>query len=176
MWVPPGDEFAELLRSGFTRSAWRWECQGTYHEPDEREPLQAWRDGRPDFRFLEGWLAQIRRQRAEGKTFQRVRLLTDPLTEYLRWMSEFTSLNVEAGEDIRWIGQRRARELGAPTHDFYLLDDERVAIMQFDSHGVAGIEVTDEPGTLAGHRRWRDIVWPAAVPHAEQFTPTTRSP
>lgn len=174
-WVKPGAEFAELFQT-YQRSAWRWECQGTYREPDEREPLQAWRDGRPDFSFADAWFAQIRQHRAEGKVFERVRMLTDPLTEYLKWLAAMTRLNIEAGEDVRWIGETQARGLGAPTHDFYIFDDARVAILHFDDDGVSGAEVTDNPDVLAEHRRWRDAVWPVAVRHVEQFAPTTRSP
>ncbi|UUV34360.1 hypothetical protein NQK81_13195 [Amycolatopsis roodepoortensis] len=174
-WVNRGAEFADLLRT-FKTSAWRWECQGTYHEPEEQGPIQAWREGRPDFAFVEPWFAQIRRQRAEGKRFERVRMLTDPLTEYLQWLAAMTHLNIAAGEDIRWIGETEARELGAPRHDFYILDDERVAIMHFDERGAAGAEVTDDPVVVDDHRRWRDTVWPVAVRHAELFEPAKRSP
>lgn len=174
-WVKSGAEFAELFRT-FERSAWRWECQGTYREPDEREPLQAWRDGHPTYAFMDDWLAQIRQQTAEGKTFERVRMLTEPPTEYLRWLFGFTHLNIEAGEDIRWIGEDQAHKLGAPDHDFYLFDDRLVALLHFDDNGVAGAEVTDEPGIVADRRRWRDLVWSVAVPHDQQFAPTTRSP
>ncbi|WP_033290441.1 DUF6879 family protein [Amycolatopsis jejuensis] len=174
-WVKAGSEFAELLRS-FERSAWRWECQGTYREPDEQEPLQSWRDGHPDYAFLQPWFDQIRAQRAAGKTFERVRLLTDPPTEYLQWLFELTHLNIEAGEDIRWIGEDRARRLGAPSEDFYLLDDRVVATMHFDGNGVVGAEVTDDPATVASHQQWRDTVWSVAVPHDKQLAPTTRSP
>jgi len=174
-WVRPGAEFAELLRS-FESSAWRWECQGTYREPDESEPLQAWRDGQPYDGFMDGWLAQIRQLRAADRTFERVRMLTDPPTEYLSWMIGITHLNVEAGEDIRWIDEQEARELGAPRYDFYILDDRVVARLHFATIGLVGAEVTDEPGTVIEHRRWRDVVRPVAVPHDKKFPPATRSP
>ncbi len=174
-WVHRGSEFAELFTT-FERSAWRWECQGTYREPDEQAPIQAWREGRPDYSFADAWFAQIRWQRAEGKTIERVRMLTDPLTEYLQWLASMTHLNIESGEDIRWIGQTHARELGAPEHDFYIFDDARVAILRFDDNGVSGAEVTDTPAVVATHRRWRDTVWPLAVRHAVQFEPAKRSP
>ena len=174
-WVKPGAEFADLFHT-FESSAWRWECQGTYREPVEREPLQAWRDGRPDFAFMQPWLDQIRAHRAEGKAFERVRMMTSPPTEYLRWEFEFTPLNIEAGEDIRWISEEHARELGAPGHDFYIFDDRRVAVLRFDNNGVSGAEVTDDPATVAEHRQWRDRVWPVAIAHNQQFAPTTRSP
>lgn len=174
-WIKPGAEFADLLRS-FKRTAWRWECQGTYREPDEQEPLQAWRAGRPTYEFMSPWLDQIRHQLAEGKTFERVRMIPDPPTEYVRWLYGFTHLNVSAGEDIRWIDEEHARELGAPTRDFYLFDDQTVGILHFGDNGVSGVELTDEPGTVAEHQRWKDRVWPVAVPHSQQLEPTTRSP
>lgn len=174
-WIKPGPEFADLFRS-FERSAWRWECQGTYREPDEQAPLQAWRDGHPDYAFMQPWLDQIRELRAAGKTFERVRMMTDPPTDYLRWMFQVTPLNIEAGEDIRWIGEGHARKLGAPREDFYLFDDRTVAVLHFDDNGVAGAELSDDPATVAPYRRWRDLVWPVAVPHDKQFAPTTRSP
>ncbi|WP_290055680.1 DUF6879 family protein [Amycolatopsis solani] len=174
MWVDGGEGFAELLR-GFERSAWRWECQGTYPDPAEREPMQAWRDGRLDAEFMTEWLAQIRRLRAAGQVFERVRMLTEPLTEYLRWMISLTPLNVEAGEDIRWIAERDARQLDVPAYDFYLFDDRIVARLHFDETGVAGVELSDEPGTVAEHRRWRNQLWRAATPHDEKFA-ATRSP
>lgn len=173
-WVEPGPEFAELCRS-FDHSAWRWECQGTYREAEEQEPFRAWQDGRRDDSFIQPWLEQIRAFRAAGKRFERVRMMTDPPTQYLRWMFEITPLNVEAGEDIRWIGEAHARKLGAPEHDFYLFDDRLVAVLHFGDTGVAGAEVTDDAATVARHRQWRDTVWPVAVPHNAQFAPT-RSP
>lgn len=174
-WIQPGPEWAELFHS-FRRSAWRWECQGTYREPGEREPFRLWRKGRRDDSFLDGWLAKVRGWCAQGKTFRRVRMVTEPPTEYLRWMFEVTDLNVAAGEDIRWISETDARRLGMPGHDFYLLDDERVVIMHFGDDGLAGAEVTSDPAVLAEHQRWRDRVWPVAVPHAQFDGATARSP
>ena len=175
-WVNRGEEFAALFRA-FEHNSWRWECQGTYREPGEREPFRLWREGRPDNAFLDGWLTRVRSFRAEGKTLQRVRMVTEPPTEYLRWMFTVTPLNVAAGEDIRWISEQAAHFLGGmPKHDFYLFDDQRVAIMQFDDNGVVGAEVTDDPGTVAEHRDWRDRVWSAATPHAESEYATARSP
>lgn len=166
-------EFGRLVRS-FKRSAWRWECQGVYHEPSERKPFQLWQQGQIDRSYLERpWLQRVRQLRAAGRTWERARMLTDPLTEYLRWMLEFTYLNVEAGEDIRWLGEADARRLGAPGYDYYLLDDELVVVLEFGDQGVTGAEVTDDAGRLAAARAWRDLAWANATPHAEYMT--TRS-
>ncbi|AIJ26342.1 DUF6879 family protein [Amycolatopsis methanolica] len=175
-WVNRGEEFAALF-TGFRHSMWRWECQGTYHEPGEREPFRQWQEGRPYNGFLDRWLARVRQFRSEGKTLERVRMVTEPPTEYLRWMFTVTPLNVAAGEDIRWISESDARALGEmPEHDFYLFDDARVAIMRFDENGVLGAEVTEDPRVVADHRRWRDRVWSVATAHAESQYATARSP
>lgn len=165
-WVDSGQDFFQLCTT-YRHSAWRWECQGVYHEPDEQEPLQRWREGRPDNSFLSGWLSVINRLRAEGKLFNRVRMVTDPPTDYLRWMFSFTHLNIEAGEEIRWIDQQDLPGDGAPEYDYYLLDDERVAVVTFGDNGVVGAEVTDDAHVVERHRQWRDFVWPIATPHGE---------
>lgn len=166
VWIERGEPF-ERLFSTFTTSVWRWECQGEYHEPVEDAPFQQWREGSRDDAWLQPWAQFVRGLRQDGKTFSRVRMLTEPLTDYLRWMLDFTYVNVDAGEDIRWIEQHQARELGAPTHDFYVFDDVRVGILHFDDAGVAGVELDDDVDVLRKHQQWRDLVWPLAVPHRE---------
>lgn len=167
------EEFFRLITS-FDRSAFRWECQGVYSEPDEAEPFAAWRAGDPDYGFMDGWLDTVRGWSAAGKTFTRVRMMTTPPTEYLRWMLDFTHLNVEAGEDIQWIDEIVARDLGMPGQDFYLLDDRTVVLMTFDETGVAGATVTEDNAAVAGARGWRDLALANAAPH--HLYVTTRSP
>jgi hypothetical protein len=139
--------------------------------------MQLWREGRPNSSFLDGWLKKVRGYRAEGKTFQLVRMVTEPPTEYLRWMFTITPLNVEAGEDIRWINQTDARQLQMPSYDFYILDDEQVAIMHFDDNGFSGAEVTSDSTVLAEHQECRGRAWAVATPHAEyHYEAASRSP
>lgn len=176
-WIEPGPNFRRLVTE-YRQSSWRWECQGAYREPDEREPWALWREGRPDHSFMDGWVATIRGITEAGKRFERVRMVTEPPTDYLRWMFAFTHINIEAGEDIRWLEESRARalEMPMPEHDFYIIDDERVAILHFGDNGVSGVEVLDDAHTVAEHQRWRDLVWPLAVPHMESEYVSMRSP
>ncbi|MQA08434.1 MAG: hypothetical protein GEU98_07745 [Pseudonocardiaceae bacterium] len=168
--MDPSDRLTELLHS-FQRSSWRWECQGHYAVDEAK--LQRWRAGLPrDEEARRPWLGFIHGLRVAGATFERVRMLTEPLTEYLRWMLEGTQHNVEAGEDIRWIQQSMARDLGMPAYDFYLFDDQRVAIMRFDDDKLlTDLEVTDDPTSVERHRAYRDAIWPQAVRHADYYAP-----
>jgi hypothetical protein len=165
-WLDP-DQFGDAVMD-YQHTAFRWECQGTYREPSENGPIQAWREGRIDEAYSHRpWLDEMRHNRAQGRLWQRVRMLTEPLTEYLQWMVATTHLNVEAGEDIRWLAESRAHELRMPDHDFYLLDDTRVLRLHFGEHGVAGADMVTDLGEVARHRRWRDLAWDAAIPHYE---------
>jgi hypothetical protein len=148
------------------RNSWRWECQGDY-QVDEAK-LQRWRAGLPfeETRASLKWHAYVRDLRQRGIPFERVRMLTEPLTEYLRWMLGVTYRNINAGEDIRWITESRARALKMPDYDFYIIDDERVAIMRFDADKVlVDLEVVHDASTLATHQAYRDTVWPLAIRH-----------
>lgn len=165
--INPDDEFAALFPT-VTTSSWRWECQGDYLV--DHEKVQRWRNGEREEQNYEerDWVRYIRGLRQAGIPWERVRMLTEPVTDYLTWMLAITNWNIDAGEDIRWIKESRARELGAPDYDFYLFDDNRVVIMHFDDDKVlTGAEVVDDEDVVTEHRAWRDTVWPHAVRHRE---------
>ncbi len=164
------DEFAALLRS-VRRSSWRWECQAEYAV--DLPEVERWRAGLPAVETDDdrAWLDHLRRLRADGIPFQRVRMFTEPLNDYLAWMRQAIGPNVAAGEDVRWLPESTARSRGLPSYDFYLLDDELVAILQFtDAKHLTGVEVNDAPDFVAAHRQWRDTAWPLAIPHAGYVT------
>lgn len=151
----------------FTTSAWRWECQGDY--TIDHPALDRWREGLPrETAGKQKWLDYIRGTTSAGRSFERVRMLTEPLTKYLEWMIEFTHENVEAGEDIRWVPAHVARELEMPPYDFYLFDDAQLVIMRFGADKLlAELDVTGDSAVVEQHRAFRDRVWPLGVPHAD---------
>lgn len=141
-------------------SAWRWECQGVYREPAEAEPLRKFLEGEEvDHGFMDDWLAMIRRNTEAGKTYGRVRVLTEPLTDYLRFELSFTHLNVQAGEDVRVMTAAHARELDLPEQDFWLLDNEQVLVMHFGADGFDYADVVTDPAKLGRFREIRDLAW-----------------
>lgn len=165
--------FAELFRR-FSRSAWRWEAQGTYRQPDEVEPWQRWRDGiavATDLDWLRPWLDEVRSATSAGKRFERVRVMTEPPTEYLRWQMEVTPANIQAGEEIRILAASEARALNLPDQDFWLFDDERVAVLHFSSDDLEGAEIITDPATVARYRSWRDVAWQHAVAFEDYVKP-----
>src|SRR5882724_9711205 len=141
-WIDPNEGFAELFAT-IKRSSWRWECQGYYRVDDEA--VQRWLDGEPtvDGTEYQEWRHYIRGLNEAGIPFQRARMLTEPLNDYLRWMlATTTQHNVAAGEDIRWLSENLARQLEMPGYDFFLFDDDRVVIMEFnDDKLLASVEL-----------------------------------
>jgi hypothetical protein len=148
----------------FRHTAWRWETQGVYREPYEQEPLRAFLAGdEPDLSFMDGWWADVRAGTDAGRKYGRVRVLTEPLTDYLRFELSFTHRNVEAGEEVRVLTDARRRELGLPEEDFWLFDDELVALMHFDDGGFTYADAIRDPATVSEFREIRDVAWKDAM-------------
>lgn len=163
-----GEAFAQLFRT-FTRSAWRLESRSAYLVAEEQQPLRRYlNEGVLETDFLQGWLDDVRAATSAGRQFGRVRVLTDPLSDYLRWEMTVAGLNREAGEDIRVLSGAQAAELGLPDHDFWLFDDERLARMHFTDDGAPlGAEMIADPGTVSRYRQWQEMALAHAVPFTE---------
>lgn len=161
-----GQDFADLFTS-FTRSAWRFETQLTYAEDYEQAELRRFLAGESlDVSYLAEWLDMVRAATDMGKRFGRVRVVTKPLTDYLRFELAVAPHNVAAGEEIRLLAQERARDLGLPGHDFWLFDDERLAVMHFEESSFVGAEIVTDPEAVRRHRAWRDLAWHHGEPFA----------
>ena len=173
-WIEPGAEFAELLRS-FRTEAWRWESQGTYRQPAEEEPWRRWRAGEPDsLDWLRPWLDDVRAATRSGRRFARVRVFHQPPTEYQRWQLDVTPVNISAGEDMRVLTASQAVDLALPAHDFWLLDDTRVARMHFHDQQFVGAELIDDPDEVDLYREWKRTAWDHAVPFADYMHDATQ--
>ncbi|RMI41030.1 hypothetical protein EBO15_24665 [Actinomadura harenae] len=108
---------------------------------------------------------------ADGRPFQRVRVVTVPLGNYSRYALWSAQGNHAADEEIRYLDRDQAAALGLPVrppHDAWLLDDNRVALLHFDDDDqLLGAELLDDPATVEQHQIWRDIAWKASVSRDE---------
>ena len=161
------EEFAAELRS-FRTSAFRLETREHYAVTFERNAFQRFLDGSPlppeRLDWWRAWLDDMRELTRQGKTIGRVRVLSDPPSDYQRWEMWGTPWHVEAGEQILYLPHREAACAGIPLdRDWWLLDDERLIIMQFADDDQPGEKMlTTDPKLVAEHRRLRDL----AVHHA----------
>jgi hypothetical protein len=162
------DDFWEPFER-FSYSVFRLEVLQSYAAPVEDLDLAAFLDGkpRPSNPGRDKWTATIAANRDAGKTQQRVHVVTEPLTDYMRY--ELTwgyEPNAKAGEDIRIIpvpGSRLWPPL--PKSDFCLFDSSELFAMIYGPDGTwRGAEPVSDPHRIVEACRWRDAALHHAVP------------
>lgn len=165
----------DALFVGFEHTAWRLETRDAYLVDDEVAPLRAFLAGDDvDLAWFAGWLETIRSAVARGRRFERVRVVPEPLTDYLRFEAWLCQYNVAAGEDIRYMPLDQARALGLPDDDFWLFDSRRLARLHFDDAGrPQGAEMIDDAGAVARAEQIRAVAWPRAIPFQQWYRPET---
>lgn len=153
------------------RSSWfRLETLQAYDVEYEAEEFQAFlRTGRAD-QEPQDWQRMIAAHTRAGRHLQRVHVVQEPLTDYLRY--EFTAYehNARAGEEIRIIPvQNHQWPAGLPEqHDFWLFDDRDAWDMQYDPTGrFLGAKQSDRAEEIEQRRRWRDTALAQSMPLAD---------
>jgi hypothetical protein len=167
-------EFDALFAS-FKHTAYRLETLQAYDVSYEIKPYRAFLVGQPRPRDAakNSWTAMLKDAAASGKTVQRVHLVNEPLTDYLRYELEWSyPPNVEAGEDIRVLPADLAPAPSLATlgtlDDYWLFDSSDLWVMRYDHEGrFEYIRQVSDPGTIISHAYWRDAALHWAVPYAE---------
>jgi hypothetical protein len=158
------DEFGQIFDS-FEHTAFRLEARDRYDEPYENESLRKFLAGeQDDLPWMQEWLTIVRDAAADGRRFQRVRVVSLPLTDYSRfgvWCAQFTN---DAGEDIRYLPRNHPAVQALPNHDYWLFDSHTLVRMHFDDDDrFVGAERIEEPAVIVQHTYWRDAAWHHAV-------------
>ena len=173
------DEFVRQF-SEFEDTAWKLEVRDRYNVVEEAEAIQHFLEtgdlGRDeDHARTSSWHRNVTASRKEGKVWQRVRVVSEPLSDYITWEHAVTCFNLEAGEDIRWLPRRHPAVKDLPELDFWLFDGTWICVLHFDDDDVPyELERIDDPATVARYRRWRDTAWHHAIAHNE-YVPSTVS-
>jgi len=121
-------------------------------------------------RPLGEWQHMIRRHTNAGRCLQRVHVVVEPLTDYLRYELAAYIQNSEAGEDIRLIPVRGDDwppdlPLG---DDFWLFDETEVWDMHYDTQGQFLKAARAASSTrIEQCVRWRDLSLAQAVTLAD---------
>jgi hypothetical protein len=161
------DEFAVDFADAFTKSAFRLELLDTYIAANELEPFRRFQAHEPrDDAWREPWKRLVRAARQAGKRMERVHVVGEPLTDYMRFLLTWAyPANVEAGEDVRVLPRRIAETLDLPGQDYWLLDARHVALMGYDDQGNwLSVDLIDEPYIVANHIAGRDAALKRSIP------------
>ena len=109
----------------------------------------------------------MRRNNEAGKVLRRLRIVSEPATDYIRFEWLDAAQLVAAGEEVRWLPRRHASTLLLPGSDFWMFDRQTVAFTHFsgDRH-VLDHEVTTEPDIVSMRAVAFDRARGVAIPHA----------
>lgn len=146
------------MRDGYMRSdpmfiAWQ---QGYRDSPSDREKW--WRP----------WLTLIQETVARGVSVRRARVVSEPISDYVRFEYDITFTNVAAGEQVRWLSRRHASDLALPGNDFWLFDERLVLINHFTGDGeLSDNELIEDTNLARLCAVAFDAVWERGTPHAE---------
>jgi len=162
-------ELGELCR-GIRTSFVHLETRDSYGTDTELPHLAKWRRGEPDdYEWLQWWLDMLRGHRASGRTCRRARIVSEPLSDYQRWVLSYVQLFVDAGEDTRYVPRDRLTSILLPgSGDFYVFDDRIVLFLHYSGLGTnASFAISEDPQTVRTCREAFDVVWELAATAGE---------
>jgi hypothetical protein len=158
--------------SNFQHSAFRLETLPVYSVPQEVEMLAAFKRGE-DVRLPEDhpWLERVRQHTRSGKLMRRVRIISHPLSDYLRFELSLYPRCVDAGEDIRIAEFNEGTERAICNQDLWLFDETTALMMSYDSEGHF---MGTKSGSVDYCLQQRDIALSRATPLLEYTARTAR--
>lgn len=167
-----GEAWAKRFRT-FEREAFRLETLPQYLVPQERDQFDEFKaNGTVPVMADEpgGWLETIRNATARGAHMRRVHVVTEPLSDYLRFeCTAYYVPNTAAGEDIRILDLGRTGPLDLPSFDYWAFDEIDIVHMHYEPDGTqTGRELLDTPD-LSQYLAWRDLAWKHATPFREYW-------
>ncbi len=151
------------------RSAWHMELRDSY-TPDDPDWLD-WQAGRrfdPAERWA-SWHGLVRATVDRGVNVRRVRLVSEPVTAYIKFEYDVTAAhNVAAGEEVRWLPRAKAAGLLVPCSDFWVFDGQVVLWNHFAGDGSwVGEERADDPALAKLCASSFEAAWERAIPHED---------
>jgi len=164
------EQLVQDFGSLFRHRVFRLEALDCYDAPNEHEPYARFLAGQPpDLAWREPWKRLVRDVRASGRIMQRVHIVTEPVSDYVRFeLLHVYPANVEAGEDVRILARQPAEGAGVTFRDFWLFDDSLAALLGYDDDGrVQSVQTTDSPLELERMREERGDALTLAVPLAQ---------
>ena len=167
--LPP--KFEELLNA-VERSAVHLEMRDGYSKT--HHAYVAWSRGEAvDPRAVwPEWFPLVGRVVRTGGHVLRARIISEPVSEYVRFQYSVTSgLNLASGEQVRWLPRRHTSDIALPGNDFWLFDERIVMWNHFNGDGEStGYEVTDDLALVELCNAAFTSVWERAIPH-ESYEP-----
>jgi hypothetical protein len=166
------ESFDELL-ARCTRTALKLEFRDQYMTGDPG--YLAWQAGDLDQAIAEyaGWTATARAAVGRGVQMKRVRIVSEPVSEYIAFEYAVTAqVNAAAGELIRWVPRQRVSDLALPGNDVWIFDDRVLQFCLFAGDGrFTGNVVGTDSEVLKLCASAFEAAWERGIDH-DQYNPT----
>lgn len=105
-----------------------------------------------------------------GVVMRRVRIISEPVTDYIRYEHALTPVNVMLGEQVRWLPRRQASDIALPGNDLWIFDGRLVQFNHFTGNGDWAdpkYSVTEDPAVVELCSSAFEAVWERGVEHRE---------
>jgi len=143
----------------------------TVHDP----AYTAWTRGQPPMAAEQyrSWTDLITATTRRGVTVRRARIVSEPLSDYIRFEHHITAeVNLAGGEAVRWLPRRQTTDLALPGNDFWLFDDTVLLVHHFSGDGdKTGAELVNDTEIVSRCAAAFNTIWHRAIPHAD-YQPT----
>lgn len=165
-------EQRDSLIAGFAREALHLEMRDVYAAADHSR-FRRWLAGeefdpQAEAEWWRPWREMMHCHREAGRALRRLRVVSEPVNDYIRFEWLDAGELVKAGEDVRWLPRQRASALLLPGNDFWCFDAETVVFTHFSGNGeVQGYELTTDAGLVGRCMAAFEAAWSIAIPHAE---------
>lgn len=119
------------------------------------------------------WIDLIGSAVERGVKCRRVRVVSEPVTDYIRWEHAISDGNIRAGEDLRWLPRKQGRDLLLPGADLWMIDSRlvRYNYNAGDGRSLRQYEYVSDPRKVMHVVAAVEMIWDRAIPHAA-YTPT----
>jgi hypothetical protein len=157
---------AELIKG--TRDMLKLELRDNYAV--DSDTIAAWRSNNFDVvaASYDEWRDEVADLVAAGKTLRRVRVVSEPLSEYQKMSIQFSGSAVNAGEDLRWLPRRLVSVVPLPGNDCFVLDGQIAMFNILDGNDDrAQVQVSRDPDVVRFCRDAFETAWSLATPHRE---------
>ena len=95
-------------------------------------------------------------------------MISEPVTEYIRFEHVTTESNIAVGEQVRWLPRRNASDLLLPGNDCWIFDSRLVRFAYFSGDGdFLGAELSEDPVVVKQCATAFEAVWERATPHGK---------
>jgi hypothetical protein len=115
------------------------------------------------------WTHLIQEHVVRGVSFRRARVISEPVSDYIRYEHAVTPFsNLAGGEQVRWLPRPQAKDLALPGCDFWQFDDELVCwVFQSGDGEPTGYELDADPAAAKLCSSAFEVAWERAIDHAE---------